>query len=645
MGKPRVPNIKLGKGSKIKVGHSILQNQNKTWSETGDGFTYQNLIDRPDYYLGKFSKAFNVSYNKYEAKKDKGLHIVDPKEVQNPNKVPLVDWPTFRERRVLKGAMSGALENPEYYDNFIDNEYKLAYFDPHAQEERISRPVKYYHTCEEIQYIIDNDLVSGVSGYDVSSAGNIQFPQWGPYLIEARSTGQYSGIYIKPGTQTDPEFISGSIEGYDGDVNDYSSHILRHYKTGSGLISTRLYFTEFRKDVQVNAGITVGIFDFNVGTYINRSQAIQFVSGWNAHEKNTFNHQVTGSFYDSPNCIMIPNKTYKIHVTHDINVDFDAALDPEDTQKIIHATGARPHYNFTKAQTTNIYPSNKIPFDLDVGANEYTSEKYFQYGAPSGFCGHKYDTFRSIKIKDNPEIRAFRIPLSNEDSIFRTLKSIEVTNCSNLDYYYVHPNLTPNLKKIDFSGCNINFDNYHKNDEDQFNNLKFRKFQLAGKKITPSGVSNIEGIFQDIPDYARYNFYNALATDSERERLQPNGCTIGPIPSNFVCKHINFAGNDLNQTGVLMLVLNCFYRQLENGYLNVSNQKPRAGRPENAVFNGERADAYANSFTPINKFKIQDVNNLVLTGITLLRNKGWTVIYDGHGGETDLGFRTYKYGK
>jgi len=645
MGKPRVPNIKLGKGSKIKIGHSILQNQNKTWSETGDGFTYTDLVDRPDYYLGKFAKAFNVSYNTYEARKDKGLHIINPKEVKNPNETkPKVDISKWRERTRLKGELTGSILNPSYYDNFIDNEYKLAYFDPHAQQERISRPVKYYHTCEEIQYIIENDLVSGVSGYDVSSAGNIQFPQWGPYLIEARSTGEYSGIYIKPGTQTDPEFISGSIEGYNGDINDYSSHILRHYKTGSGLIQSDITFFEPRKDVFVNAGITVGIFDFNVGTYINRAQPVQFVSGWNGLRENDFFHRITGSFYDSPNCIMIPNKAYKVHVTHDINVDFDTSLDPEDTDKIIHATGARPHFNYQKAQTANIYPGNKIPQHFYAGPNDYTSEKYFQYGAPSGFFGHKYDSFKSIRIKNNPELKAFRIPIANENCAFKTLKSIEVTDCANLDYFWIHPNLTPVLQKLDFSGCNINFDNYHKYHEDQYENLKFVKLNQENPKINPSGALSIEGITQDVPDYARYSFYNGFETDTEKDRLQPKGCVYGPI-SNFKCKHLNFAGNNLNQTGVFALVANCVARQLEDGYLNVSDQTTRSG-PQNAVFNGERADAYGGVKIGKHDQVLQDINNLVLTGITILRNKGWTVIYDGHGAEVDLGIgHKYKYGK
>ncbi len=618
----RVPNIKIGKGS-LKVGHSILQNQNKSWNNTGDGFTYKDLSDRPDYYLNKFSKKFNVGFTKYEAQKVSPLLIREPKDVFNPNNeghTPSYSYEELKIQKHLYGKLTGTISNPEYFDQYIDNSYKLAYYDPHAAAERISRPVKYDYTCEEIQAIIEEDLVSGISGYDVSSAGTIQFPQYGPYLIQARSTGLHSGVYIKPGTQTDPEFISGSVEGYDGDVNDYSTHVLRHYKTGTGMFEITVDLEETRDDIYARAGVTLGIYDFSVGTYVNRGLPFDIITGFNNLHDGKQTLSKTAKIHDVPNCLVLPNKVFKLHLWQDIYVDFNQPLDPEDTDKVIYATGARPINRQAVRKIHSLFPDNTVARNLDVGPNQYTKDDYFAYGAPSGFCGHRYHKFKSVKIDQNPELKSFRIPIFNHGSINTTLKEIEVTDCSNLDYFYSHPKTFSKLEKLNFSGCNLDFANdYHIWHTGQ-SNVTYGKFGPG-----PTGLNiNYRNLRKEVPDYARYDLYNGRVLDTKIDELVPPQCAPF-FNAGLRLNHVNLAKNNLNQTGVYQIISTLVYLGGTNGYLNVKDQS-NLRTPERAVFT-ERADAYQGHYW--NGVEMGDINNKVLTGIIILKNRGWEIHYDG----------------
>lgn len=65
----KTKNFQFGGGT-FRPGQGVFDNQIKPWKSTSDKLTLKDLIDRPNYYLDKTAKYFNLNYNKLNDLKD-----------------------------------------------------------------------------------------------------------------------------------------------------------------------------------------------------------------------------------------------------------------------------------------------------------------------------------------------------------------------------------------------------------------------------------------------------------------------------------------------------------------------------------------------------------------------------------------------
>ena len=599
----KVSNIKLGGGS-LKVGHSILANQLKKWNGTGSAVTYTDLIDRPDYYIREVAEHFGLTYNKTALKKQDFWGITDPKVIKNPNEGSprLID-----PNKLPRMPKFEVTFDRTYQKQFLDSSYKLSFNHP-EEGLKNSRSLKYYFTCEELQTVINEDLISGYSGYSVSNAGDIEHGSFGPYMLQSNWTGVNDNpIYVSE--NTNKELISGFVTGYNGGLNSHSHYTLNFLKTGSGYYTHTYSGTNFEPGVEIKVESIFQNYDIDAGSYaIDNDSSIPALLGLSGVDSAESIFYSVATTTDSAGMITQPLAARVVQWTSGINFVFSDYVDPNDSEKKLYITGASPTPHGQVMLTRNLAPWNQYYLNLEVdgdGANGYTKENYWYLGAPSGYLCHRHFHYTGIKITNSNEIKGFRMSFQNSPTVNDTLSKIVITDCPNFKHFRGHQMELKAVSHLDLSGCSLSTHN----DLHSYHGPEF----YSSTGVFPHNV------YRTVPDYLRTPYYNGIEVDEPHDQAVPVGADVAPINS-LLLKHINVAGNSLNQTGIYFWIRAAQISYRSSGYLNISKQDARVG-PESPIFDGLRSNPYGVSFP--------DVNNGCVSGIENLRERGWTVIHDG----------------
>lgn len=608
----KTPNIQV-KGS-FKVGSAAVDNTMPLYKSTGDAVTLKQLLDRPSYYLSKIGNIFNIQYDSSEIQKESfWIPGEGPKGVIDPSKGASVDIKKYIQQKQPVFFSCKCIDDGDH--SIISNAtYRLRYSDP-IQGTKNSRDIKYYYTCEEIQHILDNDFISGVSGFNVSSAGDINWPIFGPYLIENNSTGLFNQT-LEVVSQSAERYISGTVDRvYEGAVDDRALRYLKFHKTGQ--VNDQVYHAKvwnFPESFLNKTSLQSYLITANSisqtsagGAVLNNSEGRDFALGLEHEitspdqldENNEYHAYITGNYGTGTLGAMSKFNLFKDY--EDFELEFDTTVDPEDVDRPLHIINA-----VSTPQRKLIGDGIGIPtaiglIDLESSDSglQYNSNNFWYLGAPYVFHGHPYFNYQNVTIKNSNDIEAFRIPKQNEYG-FRFIERIECTNNPNLTH--VASQQCPNIKYVNFSGCNIdNFNHAHQNHTDQQNSGQFPYNMYCH---FDTGRHSMEG-------------YDGQAKDSPgHDLLNP----VGFFPGTGI-KYLNFHGNNLNQTGINFLLMGAIRTRTTGGYLDISNQKPRSG-PQAAIFNGPRENPYPDG--------LKDYNNQIISGIkALIDDASWTVKYDG----------------
>ena len=610
-----VKHVKLGAGY-LKAGNSVFANTLRKWLNTGSYLTYKDLYDRPDYYLRRVSEHFGVTYNSSIIRKYDFV-AQDAKQLKDPNSIKQSFLGSPIKGKKIAPKVS-YVQDEDRIKRYVEPYYTLA-FDHPDHGEIVSRKLKYYFTCEEIQTAIDTDLISGVSGFSVSSAGEIKSPCFGPYMLQSNRTGVNSNlIYVKE--NSDKDFISGSIEGYDGDLNLHSHYNLTFHKTGA--YKTNIDFNVI--DIDNNFDSVYGEFDYQdydieAGYYkLSESQkTYRYVNSGILAGNSGYNVGVEE--VELPGIIR-NHKDHRVYgVTTDLQLLFSEDVDPADTEKHIFITGVKPVSQAILISNTKINPYRAFRMDLvadgDSGPNGYTEENFWYLNAPTGYVGHRYFHYSGIKITNCSKIEGFRIPPQSFFQAEDDLSRIECTNNPNLKEIMGLNLAFKTCDYIDFSNCALETCN----DLHRFHDDAFYQNNPNHNSSYPNNV------FRTIPDHLREPQYNGGEIDDVYyQQVQPIE-DRSPFAS-FLLKHLNVEGNNLNQTGCYYMIRSCMIGLQPNGYLNISNQVSRLGA-EDASFEGLRSDQYKVADPSA---EIIDINNHCISGIDALREYGWTIIHDGN---------------
>ena len=648
-------NIKVGQGV-IRPGAGLVQNQIKPWNATGDFLTLKDLIDRPEYYVRKVAKHFNLKYNKY-------LHRKDPFQVAHNTTDTIFDTNTAKKAEIntatieLHKKMRGSLhadcsaDTKAYLNEYYKNYYKISYLEPNGNE-KVSRPVYFSYTAEEIQTIIDQDLVSGNSGWLVSKVGNLDEPRFGPFMLQSKMKGYRSNIYIRPQFQTNTRFMSGYVGGYPGGTEEYATYYINYAKTGIKRHTVMVQSRDPRKDVVVELGATFRIYDLNVGAMVDKHRAVSFKT-FEQSEYNKHGFLTTGAFLEAPNQMAIPIKAYKNYFEYTMQIDFDDMLDFTDTTKPLKIVTARQSLNQRRILQKTMNDQGIIPKTLWSNQQRtYNALTAFQYGAPFSFWGHKYDKFNAVSIQNTSLLKSFRIHKGTQGSMY-PCKIIELVNNPNLTYMNFDPRAFPNLHKFNISGCNLDF-------------LNMAYIGASGQTDRQKGMFFRERKLH-VPPHARCPYYNLVELDVDKDSVFPHGA-LPYFISNYKLKYVNLNGNRFNQSGVYAALRACIFSRQTYGYFDARNQQFDGDHLSRAVFSTGiyewpfigrvkgRYDVYKyNAYREhmirseaslsegdliqdedreilkehfINNMPAHDVHNKVLTAVDLLRSRGWTVHID-----------------
>ncbi|MDG1089710.1 MAG: hypothetical protein P8P37_02445 [Candidatus Marinimicrobia bacterium] len=633
----KTKNFQLGGGT-FSPGQGVFDNQIKPWRSTSDKLTLKDLIDRPNYYLDKTAKYFNLNYNKLNDQKDPLLLDYNNKKgFKNPNNdtEASVRPEVLTYREILRGNLYGQIckSSKEYLEQYRSNFYQISYLEIDGNE-KLTRPIRYSFTAQEIQTIIDEDLVSGSSGFYVSKMGDLTEPRYGPFILQSKSKGVRNEIYIRPELQTDPSFISGSMGGYRGDPNEYATLDITYHKTGIQEIEVEGFARELRADITTSMNFDCLVYDLAIGAVTYQNKRSSIVRYFTKNAENGGEYRGTGAIWEPANTMVIPHTIYKDEMTRSMKVHFDSVLDDQDSTKEIKITNATDSINRERIQEASLYENGTIPTELWADRKNYKNLYHHQYGAPFCFWGHKYDVFDFIRIDDSHQLKSFRIPAQHMGST-RRATSLMFTDCPNLEYIYFHPHSFPNVKTFIISGCGTDWLNDYHN--------------LSPKNENHDTKHEWRHIFNQPPVHARCPYYNGLEVDLPKDEFFPNGCPPFFI-SNKKLKLLNLGSNKLNQTGIYHALKSALHCNRTNGYFNAKDQETRNG-PENAViYTGVhdyigpmgalvsvtgRPDAYMLSdnltFEENPKYEnapTYDLNNNILALVERLELKGWRVDLD-----------------
>lgn len=713
-------NILIGGGS-LTPGDGTVTTNTNTWTSTGDAVTLKMLQQSPNLYARAVAEKFGLQYDaRFVERQDwteysRGARLIDNPNAELPSKEtvhendpydmlrtriyqPRRDFfsPTtqaYRESHVIFTGGYASLNHP--YTNqgkhlfpFTGAVYSIGYNHP-EEGEKVSRPIRYWYGCKEIQTIIDNDLISGVSGYSVSPVGDIIRDSFGPFTIQANQVGGNDNpLYIKHQSHTG--LISGSLSGFTGARDLPSQHVLRYTVTGTGIVKATYRGFNLLTPGIYHANINKYVYDLTDGRIkypsvriLDNKAALRDPDTNRAPQLDgQFSYGTTANTFQLLHSYQLFGQYCQLQYLFDNNpAHFDHLTE-------FHITGAKevfPLTSFPKWHTIDHISPDPCPKaiytywtgdDAVVGISNpsplrqhfpdldgYNEENYFWCGAPNAYIHPRRHTVNSVRIYNNPLLSGFRIPAYAYRKSKFDLQAIRIAKCPNFEKLFLAPDLD-RLSEITISGTRLEHPNqYHicgapTGEMDlQYIPLsngtsipKWRPYQYPISKY-PDGPPEIffSGIYshprrqlnimraQDclrstIPSYLRSYDPDDLKLDTDHHML--TRYDFMPFHGSHI-RYINICHNFLDQTGIYSFIKTALYSKQPNGVFKCKNNRTRSG-PRNPVFsNGFRGNLYLNAIkasnggqVPEGTYVLPDVNDNCLSGFARLEERGWTVEFD-----------------
>ena len=657
------------------------------WNGTGDPVTYVMLQDDPDFFLEKVTDHFGIIYDERISKR--GVNWInrdtDGSYSKNPNdqnfgvddvlnKSPLPNLYTndsdilARQNMRITGGMSATGLN-EYMYPYTGGYYRLSINHPDPEiGTRQSRKIKYFYGVQELQNIIEEDLITGISGYNVSPVGDINKTSYGPYMLQARTTGfnPRNGLYIS--YISDPEAISGSIQTYAGS-DDPSlplprHDVLRFHCTGSGSYNYSYRADNLLENAIYSVEAHLSTYDFSVGRFLNAEESFCNL----VHDSGIFEEDLVpgldvGKIYGervfNVNQDMIQSiNGAKLYASFlDVEYITDKPIDPNDPQKVFHITGAR---EFNNNQLIDSYgnpmPPNSFFNLVNVVGNNYTEEDYFWCGAPSGYIHPRLIDVHGVRISGCDTLSGFIVPEYTDIKTIGELSLIHITDCKNFKDFLLHDGVR-NIAKVKITGTMMDTQNrFHQLANPSGNYYHYPtseypeipQFFLSGyvAQDVEDGYSTElypfpRSIHFKKPDYLMSDYPSDIELDRDFH------CPCGHKPAPFESRVINFIDirhNNLNQTGVYSWLIAAMQTNVISGVFRCEGQNVFKSH-QNAVFDGSREDPYeaehkilyGENYDSNNppQYLIKDVNNFFMDGVQYLLDRGWRVTYQSSNGVVD----------
>lgn len=688
-------NIKLGGGA-LKLGRSIINNTMPTF-QTGIPTTLRDIESRPLYYVDKLSKAQGMGVDDVDFTQTNLFNIESPTQHKDPHKfAPTLDALKIAKDKVKTdkdGNQVFGLQPPatltfnttlstERFEDISNSYYRIGYEHP-TEGTKTTRKLRYFHTCEEVQIAIDEDLISGDNGYKVSTGGMIKRPDFGPYLLQSNSFGNKSSEKFYITDQSDPSLISGELIGYDGSEDNRAMYTIRHHIpedysfSGTFLLVNMDRKVDHHGDPLHTYDILFNLYDENItaGSYSNLhnkslilAENLDFRSGFirdSELDQNAglINHDLGSKFLTGvglnagPNTISFINGATVRDYHKNLQFLFSGEVDFNHMDRDVTLTGITKITESNDRHLDMFMPTpDSFYYSINSDSLGYTEDEYWEYGAPHLFHGTKYGNLTGIKIT-NSDLKYFRIPESFKGSC-HNVAELDLNNNPNLEYFIFRRAHFPHLKKLDISNCSIDIWNNHHpfTIKNEYGNLAFTQTAEAGQ------YNMARYITVERPDEALTSMYDADLLEDfdgfdtlvgrddafshlDKETKSRNLSFTNIFPTKSL-RHINVAGNKLNITGISLVVESALAISAHNGYLNISNQNWQGTGPEAPLFssNGNRGNMYTlqNNGEPVilsthlldddsGDFdsELYDVHDETLFAINrLINEKGWEVIYD-----------------
>tara|TARA_Y100001938_G_C8101498_1_gene442107 strand:+ start:14069 stop:15808 length:1740 start_codon:yes stop_codon:yes gene_type:complete len=578
MGRYVRKSIKSSFRGKMKLGGAVIVPGQKEWNSPSDPFTFREFNKYPDKYIDKFMNYYGIPdsaidrrYLKREG--EQGVSYENGRMRDGLQDIDVGGKVLYDEDSItfVSEFVSGHYQVDEALST---GNYKLTFKTGEAQVLKTTRPINYHLTADEVQYIVDNDIGTGL--FKVSTFGDLNHPNYGPYTFNGQQNGETGFLNIID--QSNPSVISGAITGHAGLSNCPTTQILSFYNTGNQINTVPFFMTGMIESDVYDAVLYFSRKDLQTNTFIDEYPlAVPPFSG--------AGDSITGeiSWISNHDCISWPRfielrkfiNNVEFLISGDNAGDMYNNLSYNDNFNA-YVTGYREE-NFPMRLHGFEFNTSEPPITLKCGKS-YNEEGYWYLGAPNYFTGNKNFTFDEIHITGNTSLKSFYIGREVPASI-ATCKHIDLSKNENLGWFYTRDPISfLKLETLNLSGCAI-----------------------SGNNTPMTGFYDSVKYFPDLPS-----------------GLLVEGDKIQAIAAP-VLRYANLEGNNLNRTGVLNWVNTCVYSQYApnlintlkiSGYLNIKNQSDPS-----STFAG-----FGNNL----------IDDYVLSGIECLSGKGWIVEFDGY---------------
>jgi hypothetical protein len=487
--------VKFG-GGKFALGKSVL-NHFSDWGGSGDAITVRELQKSSRRVYLRALKEINKTSPDFYPTADLALGMAHPDRGIGPT---------------IHHDFSPDLDLNTGF-------YKLKY------GEETTQKIKFFANSEDIDWATYNGFSSNnrgldSSGFMASSNGDLVYQSYGPYTLEADSTGKRDFVEIID--QSNPEVISGSITGYDGSNGGYSTQSLVFTTpqktktinlTFSGLNPYSIYETQsqiFFKDISIGRTFSSGTIP-----QIVRTEA-----------ENTGKASIS---YTIPKGMVATPKFYLSDLQASMHplLNKDPASLDEEFNILDWSTGY--------ARVPQDYVGFPLVFNEVYSVDDsYSLDDFWHYEAADSFSGSHYHSFSNVTISNSSTLERFIIH-HDRSSCMDYCENLELVN---------NPNLTdiciPALESatgINFSGCNINSFNSGSQLYPKINGT-YDHGKYSTLMIAPNARSfNVAG--NDLDEYGIWNVCNALVALNKYSGISPQGYLnlkdqTSYTPPNFV---------------------------------------------------------------------------------------------------------------
>jgi len=464
--------VKFG-GGKFALGKSVL-NHFSDWGGTGDAITAREL--------GKSSRRVI-------------LRALKEINKTSPDFYPIAELaPSVPSSR--KGI--GPTIHHDYSPDIDLNTgfYKLKY------KNETTKKIKFFANADDLDYASYHGFSLG-SGFLVSSNGDLMFESYGPYTLEADSTGKRDFIEII--NQNNPD-ISGTITGYDGSNGGYSTQSLVFTTsektktinlTFSGLNPYSIYETEssiFYKDISIGRTFHSGTFPQIIKTEAENTGMA------------SISYTIPKGMVATPTCYLS---------------ELEASMQPLLNKE---PKGLNDEFNIINWRTGyKRQPQDAFEFPLVLNKiysvdDSYSYDDFWNYEAEDSFSGSYYHSFSDVTISNSSTLERFIIHHDRDGCM---------NHCGNLELVN-NPNLTdiciPSLDLatgINFSGCNISSFNSGMQYYPKVNNTYDHGQYFTVIRAPNTRSFNVAG--NDLDEYGLWNVCNTLVELNEYSGINPQG--------------------------------------------------------------------------------------------------------------------------